>query len=68
MASAMSSSLFFQELAIFDSFFDSGFIDFHLFGAEFIKSSHILAFNWEVLRFDPIPVLQWVSQYLLDLI
>ena len=59
---------FLQELAIFDSFFDSGFIDFHLFGVELIKSSHILAFNWVVLGFDPVPVLRWMSQYLLDLI
>ena len=59
---------FLQELAIFDSFFNSGFVDFHLFGVEFIKSSRILAFKGVVLGFDPVPVLRWVSQYLLDLI
>ena len=59
---------FLQELAIFNSFFNSSFIDFHLFWVEFIKSSRILAFNWVVLGFDPVPVLRWVSQYLLDLI
>ena len=52
---------FLQELAMFNSFFNSSFVDFHLFGAEFIKSSRILTFNWAVLGFDPVPVLRWVS-------
>ena len=59
---------FSSRTAIFNSFFNSSFVDFHLFGVEFIKSSRILTFNWAILWFDPVPVLRWVSQYLLDLV
>ena len=48
---------FLQELAILNSFLDSSFINFHLFGAEFIKSIRILTFYWAVFWFDPVPVL-----------
>ena len=46
-----------QEIAILNRFFHSCFINFHLFGVEFVKSICILTFYWAVFWFDPVPVL-----------
>ena len=48
---------FLQEMAILNSFFHGCFINFHLFGVEFVKSICILTFYWVIFWFDPVPVL-----------